>query len=162
MFLKNRLPGCQLLCMSPFRRHIGIYGYQKHTRNPFIHWRWKGIDTKVNQLYGNISDPASPSPVDLKLPNWLMPPILLRINIFIISVIHSELCTPSSFFLFFFFNLILFYFIITLGIHLQYSYTVLTYNKTTKFILSCFVTIFLSRFRKWPSNSLSLPVQISS
>ena len=34
---------------------------------------------------------------------------------------------------FFFFYVILFCFIITLGIHLQYSYTVLTYNKTTKF-----------------------------
>ena len=50
----------------------------------------------------------------------------------------------------------LFYFIITLGIHLQYSYTVLTYNKTTKFtyVTALLLTCLLLTYIKIPKTSL--------
>ena len=60
------------------------------------------------------------------------------------------------YFLFFLFYFILFYFIITLGIHLQYSYTVLTYNKTTKFtyVTALLLTCLLLTYIKIPKTSL--------
>ena len=53
-------------------------------------------------------------------------------------------------------QIFLFYFIITLGIHLQYSYTVLTYNKTTKFtyVTALLLTCLLLTYIKIPKTSL--------
>ena len=67
-------------------------------------------------------------------------------------------CLPSQYFKKYFFCLFLFffYFIITLGIHLQYSYTVLTYNKTTKFtyVTALLLTCLLLTYIKIPKTSL--------
>ena len=60
------------------------------------------------------------------------------------------------FFIFFYFYFILFYFIVTIVIHLQYSYTVLTYNKTTKFtyVTALLLTCLLLTYIKIPKTSL--------
>ena len=69
--------------------------------------------------------------LSLLLPLLLL--LLLLLSSCSSSSLSSSLSSSPLSLLIYFIYFILFYFIITLGIHLQYSYTVLTYNKTTKF-----------------------------
>ena len=66
--------------------------------------------------------------------------------------LESEVGRRDLSWIFFFF----FKFIITLGIHLQYSYTVLTYNRTTKFnyVTALPLTCLLLTYIKIPKTSL--------
>ena len=98
----------------------------------------------------------------------MLGPFYLKWYTFLINVILCSVQIRLSakvflFFLFLFiylfiylFYFILFYFIITLGIQLQYSYTVLTYNKTTKFtyVTALLLTCLLLTYIKIPKTSL--------